>query len=131
MARFVTLAIVNWFRPEIRGVLARLKQMGKFMGNEIELLDELQAKTEAAEAKLPEITGTGSLNVGNATVEGRGTVEPSDAEDDIEEVLREAARSPKLGLMLLSAKMERAARRVGRERLDLDVAGRSCTPQLR
>ena len=85
--------------------------------------NELQAKTEAAEAKLPEITGTGSLNAGNATVEGRGTVEPSDAEDDIEEVLREAARSPKLGLMLLSAKIERAARELAGD-TGLDVAGR-------
>jgi|SRR6516165_4150601 uncharacterized protein YutE (UPF0331/DUF86 family) len=34
---------------------------------------------------------------------------------EIEEVLREAARSPRLGLMLLSAKIERAARELAAE----------------
>jgi hypothetical protein len=46
----VTLAIVNWFRPEIRAILARVKK-GKFLGTEFEL-DELQVKTVAAEARV-------------------------------------------------------------------------------
>jgi hypothetical protein len=105
----VTLAILNWFRPEIRAILSRIRK-GKFLGQEIEL-DELQAKTEAAEANLSTISsgtgsasGSGSATAEGASVEGRGDF------DEIEEVLREASRSPRLGLMLLSAKIERAAR---------------------
>jgi hypothetical protein len=45
----VTVAMVNWFRPEIRATLSRIRK-GKFLGQEIEL-DELQAKTVAAEEK--------------------------------------------------------------------------------
>jgi hypothetical protein len=107
---FVTLAIVNWFRPEIRAILARVKK-GKFLGTEFEL-DELQVKTVAAEARV-ELRAESELR---ADAEVRLPGEPSDivatdiAQDAIEEVLREASRSPRLGLMLLSAKIERAAR---------------------
>jgi hypothetical protein len=103
-----TVAIVNWFRPEIRAVLVRLRK-GKFLGTEFEL-DELQAKTEVAEAKIPIVSGTLSATLGEVRLEATGTVGPGSAQDEIEEVLREAGRSPRLGLMLLSAKMERAAR---------------------
>jgi hypothetical protein len=37
-------------------------------------------------------------------------IQDSQQQTQIEEVLREASRSPRIGLMLLSAKMERAAR---------------------
>ena len=43
-------------------------------------------------------------------VEAEGSTGFTTADTEIEEVLREASRSPRLGLMLLSAKMERAAR---------------------
>jgi hypothetical protein len=109
----VTIAIVNWFRPEIRDVLSRLKK-GKFLGNEIELV-ELQAKTVAAEAKV-ELRAESELRADAEVKPWTGPGEPSDivtpnmAQDAVEEVLREASRSPRLGLMLLSAKIERAAR---------------------
>jgi hypothetical protein len=102
----VTVAMVNWFRPEIRAILSRIKK-GKFLGQEIELA-ELEAKTVAAEEKA-EDWGTSS-NASEPQLEATGTVSPSIVDDAIEEVLREAARSPKLGLMLLSTKIERAIR---------------------
>lgn len=106
------LAIVSWFKPEIRTILSRIRK-GKFLGQEIEL-DELQAKTDAAEVKaeLPTISGELSASVGEIKPEASGTVSLSAIDDTIEEVLREAARSPKLGLMLLSTKIERAIREV-------------------
>lgn len=106
----VILAIVNWFRPEIRAVLSRIRK-GKFLGQEIEL-DELQAKTVAAEVKaeLPITSGEISAPLGHVKLKASGTVGPDVAQDAIEEVLLEAGRSPRLGLMLLSAKIERAAR---------------------
>ena len=45
------------------------------------------------------------------------------AQDAIEEVLREAGRSPRIGLMLLSAKIERAARDLASD-IGLDVSRR-------
>jgi hypothetical protein len=101
----VTVAIVNWFRPEIRAFMSRLRK-GKFLGTEFEL-DELQAKTVAAEAKA-ELRADTERQAGPA--EPSDIVTPDVAQDAVEEVLREASRSPRLGLMLLSAKMERAAR---------------------
>jgi hypothetical protein len=101
----VTLAIVNWFRPEIRAILSRIRK-GKFLGQEIEL-DELQAKAEMADAKAE--MPAGAMVESNARLDD-STLSAEVAEDAVEEVLREASRSPRLGLMLLSAKIERAAR---------------------
>ncbi len=121
----VALAIVSWFRPEIRAILSRIRK-GKFLGQEIEL-DELQARTEAAEVTLSTIisatgsaVGTSSATAEGARVEGAGAEAVQDA---IEEVLREASRSPRLGLMLLSAKIERAARELAAD-VGLNVSRR-------
>ena len=48
------------------------------------------------------------------------------AQAEIEEVLREASRSPRIGLMLLSAKMERAARDLATD-IGLDLSRRPVT----
>jgi uncharacterized protein YutE (UPF0331/DUF86 family) len=103
------VATVNWFRPEVRAILSRIRK-GKFLGTEFEL-DELQAKTVAAEekAELPVISGEVSADLGEVKFDASGTVGPGIAQNAIEEVLREASRSPRLGLMLLSAKIDRAA----------------------
>jgi len=108
----VAVAIVSWFRPEVRAILSRVRK-GEFLGMKFEL-DELQAKTEAAEATSSGIVsatgsaaGTSAASAEGARVEGAGS---EAAQDAIEEVLREASRSPRLGLMLVSAKMERAIR---------------------
>lgn len=102
----VTLAIVNWFRPEIRVILSRIRK-GKFLGQEIELA-ELEAKAEVAEAKAE--VASGAMMQASAGFHGSGTLTADVAQDAVEEVLREASRSPRLGLMMLSAKIERAAR---------------------
>jgi hypothetical protein len=106
----IIIAAIYWFRPELRAFLSRLRK-GKFLGTEFEL-DELQAKAEAAEAKaeLPPISGSLSATMGDFHFDATATVGPDLAQDAIEEVLREAGRSPRLGLMLLSSKIERAAR---------------------
>jgi hypothetical protein len=104
---------VNWFRPEIRAILSRIKK-GKFLGTEFEL-DELQAKAVAAEKKA-ELRAESELRTDAEVKRWTAPEEPPDIhtpdifQDAVEEVLREASRSPRLGLMLLSAKIERAAR---------------------
>ena len=122
----VVLSIVGWFRPEIRAILSRIRK-GKFLGQEIEL-DELQAKTEAAEATSSRIVAaTGSaVGTGSATAEGAGV---EVVLDEIDEVLREASRSPRLGLMLLSAKIERASRELAAAS-GLDVIGGTHPPLI-
>jgi hypothetical protein len=118
----MAFTVISWFRPELRGLLARIRK-GKFLGQEIEL-DELQAKTEEAEATeavavtisgAGSATGAGSVVAEGGRVEGTGKPGFIAAEAEIEEVLREASRSPRIGLMLLSAKMERAARELASE----------------
>lgn len=98
----VPIAILISFSQEIRAILSRIKK-GKLFGMEFEL-DELQAKTEAAEVSV--VAPEGDDEFYEHTI----TVGAAPAENEIEEVLREAARSPKLGLMLLSSKVERAIR---------------------
>jgi hypothetical protein len=116
----VALAIVNWFRPEIRAILSRIRK-GEFLGTKFEL-DELQAKTEAAEATSMVVSATGSAaGTSSATAEG---ARAEALQDTVEEVLREASRSPRLGLMLLSAKIERAARELAAD-IGLDVSRRA------
>jgi hypothetical protein len=111
------LAMVGWFKPEIQAILSRVKK-GKFLGLEFEL-DELQAKTDVAETTGPmnfvisgagSSTGTGSVSADGARIDATESADIANAEAQIEEVLREASRSPRMGLMLLSAKMDRAAR---------------------
>jgi hypothetical protein len=71
-------------------------------------LDELQAKTVAAEEKAVDFGSSAGTSEPYAVEFDISS--PEIAENAIEEVLREANRSPRLGLMLLSAKIERAAR---------------------
>lgn len=99
-------------------MLSRLRK-GKILGTEFEL-DELQAKTVAAEAKA-ELRAASELRAGSE--EPPDMVTPDTAQDAIEEVLRAASRSPRFGLMLLSAKMERAARELAAD-TGLDISHR-------
>jgi hypothetical protein len=113
----ITFTIITWFRPELRALMARIRK-GKFLGQEIEL-DEMLADTDEAVAKAEAAAESISSGAGSAdgTSSAAAQAVPTDdrieidaAQDEIEEVLREAARSPRIGLMLLSSKMERAAR---------------------
>ncbi len=126
----IAFTVISWFRPELRALLARIRK-GKFLGQEIEL-DELQAKTEAAEATeavavtisgAGSATGAGSVSAVGGHVEATGKTAFVAVEFEIEEVLREASRSPRIGLMLLSSKIERAARDLG-VNVGLDVSRR-------
>ena len=92
----VAVVVVSWFRPEVRAILLRIKK-GKFFGTEFEL-DELQAKAELAEAKAE--AASGSMIQASAGFHGSGTMAADVAQDAVEEVLREASRYPRLGLML-------------------------------
>jgi hypothetical protein len=102
----VPIVILISFNQEIRVILSRIRK-GRFLGTEFEL-DQLQAKAEVAEAKAE--AASGAMIEASAGFHGSGTLTADVAQDAVEEVLREAARSPRLGLMLLSAKIERAAR---------------------
>jgi hypothetical protein len=113
----IAFTVISWFRPELRALLSRIRK-GKFLGQEIEL-DELQASTEEAVATAEETAEKISAATGvadgtsSASAQGARTdekIEIDAAQDEIEEVLREASRSPRIGLILLSSKMERAAR---------------------
>lgn len=97
------LVIAYWFRVEIRALLGRIRK-GKGFGIEFEL-DELRDKTEAAEVKAQLSPEAGRQE--DQTIHAQAMVAE---QAEIEEVLREAARSPKLGLMLLASKIERASR---------------------
>jgi hypothetical protein len=114
----IAFTVITWFRPELRALLARIRK-GKFLGQEIEL-DEMLANTDEAVAKAEEMAAE-NISAATGTAEGTSSAAaqaaPTDdrleidaAQNEIEEVLREAARSPRIGLMLLSSKMERAAR---------------------
>ena len=122
----VPFAIMIWFGREIRAIASRIRK-GKFLGQEIEL-DELQAKTEAAEAtssRIVSATGSaagfqfsdrrrrssGGCWSGSRTGRHRGSTPRSEP-------------FAQLGLMLLSAKIERAARELAAD-IGLDVSRRA------
>ena len=111
------LAIAYSFRTDIRTFLSRVRK-GKGFGIELEL-DELRDKIQVAEVKAEAspISGGVSAREDDDKLAAKGIVGDTDdvaaaprAQAAIEEVLRESARSPRLGLMLLSTKIERAAR---------------------
>jgi hypothetical protein len=113
---------MHWFRAEIRSLLGRIRK-GKLLGNEFEL-DALESKAVQAEEKAEEkaqavgqieLRGEGRIEASatvvlpDQTIQATGAVRSASADDAIGEVLNEASRSPPLGLMLLSSKLERAA----------------------
>ena len=59
-------------------------------------------------------------------MDAAGNIGAAAAQAEIEEVFREASRSPRIGLMLLSAKMESAARDLATD-IGLDVSRRPVT----
>lgn len=98
---FVALLI---FRDEIAGLVGRIRK-GKFLGQELELSDELvklqitaaEASEEVASLPPPAIEPD--------------TKEQTAEEDPVKGIIEEAARSPKAALMLLAAEVEKEARR--------------------
>jgi len=126
----VALLAIIVFRPEIRDVLRRIRK-GKFFGQEIELdksLDRLESEVQA----LPDIpipppapeepdrdievrdSGTGREDIQLTVERLRDTRLPaeSSAESDIDDIINQSGSSPRVALILLSATLERSARRL-------------------
>ena len=82
------------FRNEIRGLLQRIRK-GKFLGQEIELDEDLKELHQSAERA-------------EEAAEERVGYLPS--EDVTTEIFREAARSPRAALLLLAAELEQSVR---------------------
>jgi hypothetical protein len=106
----IAITVITWFRPELRALLARIRK-GKFLGQEFEL-DRMLDNTNEAEAQTGPIDDSTGIDA---------------VQKEIEEVLREAARSPRIGLMLLSSKLDWAARDLALA-IGLDVSRRSGAP---
>lgn len=87
------------FKPQISALLGRLKK-GTFFGQEIELLDKLEKSAVAVDNEVA------ALPVSNTPQE------QSETNDDVKEILLEAARSPKAALILLASNLEREARQL-------------------
>ncbi|MDO9462493.1 MAG: hypothetical protein Q7J61_01670, partial [Deltaproteobacteria bacterium] len=103
---FVSLFL---FRDEIANAIGRIKK-GKFLGQEVELRDELvklqQTATEASEevASLPPTTI-------EQEPEKKELEKSNKNEDDlIKGIIKEAGRSPKTALILLASEVEKEAR---------------------
>lgn len=88
------------YKSDLRSFLARILKL-RFLGQEVELDRSLDKLHESA-SELREIPEDSS-----SPVDSGG----ADSVDVESQVLQEAARSPKVGLMLLSAEIEREARR--------------------
>jgi hypothetical protein len=110
----VALAALLMFRTQVRDLLGRLRK-GKLLGQEIELgesLARLNASATEAAADAAALPPPKQLDA--------EPPEPAVPEDDAAEetdaviarVLTEAARSPKVGLLLLGAEIDRAVRDV-------------------
>ena len=137
----IAFTVITWFRPELRVLMARIRK-GKFLGQEIELNEMLnntdEAVAEAEETAAENISvatgaasatgaaeGTSSAAAQAAPIDDRTDIDA--VQNEIQEVLREAARSPRIGLMLLSSKMDRAARDLALA-IGLKVARRGGAP---
>jgi hypothetical protein len=100
----IVLIAVVLFRAEVAGLFARIRK-AKVLGQEFELtgsLEELRQRAETA-AQASEQNAEGA--------EPEPTLVLENAIEVIErEVLDEAARSPRVGLMILSAELERVMR---------------------
>jgi hypothetical protein len=122
--------VITWFRPELRALLARIRK-GKFLGQEIELdqmldnTNEAVVEAETVSAATGTAEGTSSAVAQAAPIDDRTEIDA--VQNEIEEVLRESARSPRIGLMLLSSKLDRAARDLALA-IGLDVSRRSGAP---
>jgi len=125
----VAVVGMYWFRSEIRSLLGRIRK-AKLLGNNEFELDALETKAAQAEEKAEEkaqavgqielraegkIEANATVVQADQTIQATGAVRPASVDEAIGEVLNEASRSPPLGLMLLSSKLERAAQDLAAE----------------
>lgn len=115
------------FREDIKGLLSRLKR-AKVLGQEVELLDHQLDELEETAQRLDETAGSTVTELSiepSASSSGDSVSDLPEAEavtsggDSaldaiIRSVLNEAARSPKVGLLLLSNEIESATRELTR-----------------
>lgn len=94
--------VLFMFRKQIIGLLERLKK-GKIFGQEIELSESLQNLHMSADAVAAEVPASSVIEVPQEQLE---------ANDEVKEILREAARAPKAALILLASDLEREARQL-------------------
>jgi len=93
------------FRPEIRNILQRIRK-GKLLGQELELQESLERLESSKDAALAEVEA-------QPTPQLPAPAPQTEAADDVaRQVLREAGESPKAGLLLLSAEIERSLREI-------------------
>lgn len=102
-----TFAFVALFlyRKQIGDLLARLRK-GKLLGQEIELGESLDRLEKSAVAVAEEVAALPQP----AQDESNSSV--SNNENSIDDILREAAKSPKAALLLLASDLEREARQL-------------------
>jgi hypothetical protein len=93
------------FRPEVRSILKRIKK-GKLLGQELELQEELDRLESSKDAVLAAMAAQPAPQL------PAPQLEVESADDVARQVLREAAESPKGGLLLLSAEIERTLREI-------------------
>ena len=93
------------FRPEIRGILRRIRK-GKLLGQEVELDESLDRLESAKNAALKEVAAQPAPQL------PAPSPETEVADDVARQVLREAGESPRAGLLLLSAEIERLLREI-------------------
>ena len=106
LAIFLLLCV---YRAEVRRVFQRLRK-ARVMGQEVELQDELSAVQQSVDAAAESVESKPS-SVPSAATHPPGTSAGSrDPMDEVTEILRIAAQSPKAALMLLSSHIERRLR---------------------
>jgi hypothetical protein len=109
----VTIAALLLFKRDIRSLIGRVKR-GKLLGQELELsenVQELEEVATAARAQLPAIEADGQNSQEDDQASNQGS-EGGQVDRRKERIFEEAVSSPKAGLILLSAEIEGAGRRL-------------------
>lgn len=99
---FVMLAM---YRKQLGDLIARLRK-GKLLGQEIELDESLNRLQRSATAVAEEVAALPPATIDVIAPES------ASSDDSIDNILREAARSPKAALLLLASELEREARQL-------------------
>lgn len=112
--------IVYIYKGEIRDLMRRIKR-GKVLGQELELeksLDKLAEEASAVAARVPELPAVSTHKEFTENDSIDQTVETSQVSrlltektQSVQEILKLASVSPKLGLMQLSAEIDKVVRR--------------------
>lgn len=108
---FVTLFI---FKTQIGEAIARLKK-GKLLGQEVELSESLKNLNELAVELTEEVNSIPNISQANLSDnqnENYDTCQELNCLDKIQQILTESVKSPTAALIMLSAEVEREARKI-------------------